>query len=111
MVRNGINPGDSTPLVLAGWNPPLSWKAENFLTQGCQTVDDRRRVRSLVYQNEGVSAMTIDAKFEKRGASSQGVALRPLRVLEELMHFHIRCAPLGLRLEVMRLAQPAFFQM
>ena len=55
--------------------------------------------------------MKIDAKFEKRGASSQGVALRPLRVLEELMHFHIRCAPLGLRLEVMRLAQPAFFQM
>ena len=51
--------------------------------------------------------MKIDAKFEKRGASSQGVALRPLRVLEELMHFHIRCAPLGLRLEVMRLAQPA----
>ena len=80
MVRNGINPGDSTPLVLAGWNPPLSWKAENFSTQGCQTVDDRRRVRSLVYQNMDVGTMTTQI-FEMELDAAGSSLLRRLRHL------------------------------
>ena len=80
MERNGRNPGDSTPLVLAGWNPPLSWKAENFSTQGCQTVDDRRRVRSLVYQNMDVGTMTTQI-FEMELDAAGSSLLRRLRHL------------------------------